>query len=432
MASTLLLVQRDGSGELKVGVSTGSLLGELPGAGGLPEEGIELLKGLSSGLGVEEVDDGNESGVEAHEDKEELPSQVLSSEGSDFDDNEVPEPVGGGGKSSSLVTETKLVDFGGVQPGGSNPGESGVGSDVKNDEDNSSGSGLDVSSLGGKLDTDSDDSHANSLSSSTEHQRLATSPIVDENNRDEGEDEESQSGTSSNDQGKLTFQVQNLLQQVGRVENNSVDTSKLLHHLDNVSQSQTTESLLLSSSEVVSPGDLSGSGLAELQSGGDVTVLSLNDRGLSILSLQQSESLKSLLVASLSHQESRGLRKTEQHDSGDSTEDNLENDRGSPLDGRVLREGSSVGQPVRDSDTNGNEPSLNGDHTTTGTGLGGLGLVHGDSGGVDSVTDSSDDTSDDHVSNTEGGSLENGTDKHDEESDPDRRFATKTVAHVEG
>lgn len=54
---------------------------------------VQVFEGTVGGLGVEEVDDGEEDGVCDGEDDPEFPAEVLDSAGGDFDNDKVGEPV---------------------------------------------------------------------------------------------------------------------------------------------------------------------------------------------------------------------------------------------------------------------------------------------------------------------------------------------------
>ena len=73
---------------------------------------VDLLEGQKSGLGVEEVDEGNEEGVEYTEVDISLPADARDGYGCDFDDEEGENPVGGCGECSGAGSDSQGGVFG--------------------------------------------------------------------------------------------------------------------------------------------------------------------------------------------------------------------------------------------------------------------------------------------------------------------------------
>ena len=79
---------------------------------GTSEELVDLLERQKSGLGVEEVDEGNEEGVKDTEVDISLPADARDGYGGDFDDEEGEDPVGGCGEGSGAGSDSQGGIFG--------------------------------------------------------------------------------------------------------------------------------------------------------------------------------------------------------------------------------------------------------------------------------------------------------------------------------
>ena len=149
----------------------------------LGEDEIDLLKGATGGLRVQEVDDGEEEGVENSEEQVGVGADAIEQDGSDHHDKKVPEPVGDGGGSVGLSTGLDGVDLGGVQPGQRQP--SGT-------EECNVGKETDGGTLGGgrsawKQASEGED-HGQELSNGADQEELAATDTLNKEPRSGGED----------------------------------------------------------------------------------------------------------------------------------------------------------------------------------------------------------------------------------------------------
>lgn len=80
------------------------------------EHAVHVLQTPLGGLGVEEVGDGYETGVEDGPDDVELVPEVFDGAGGDVDDDEVGQPVGADAERDPLVAGAERHDFRGVHP----------------------------------------------------------------------------------------------------------------------------------------------------------------------------------------------------------------------------------------------------------------------------------------------------------------------------
>lgn len=108
LALDLLLVQE---GELLGSLDVRHLLDVT-----LGKDDINLFQRPSSRLGVEEVDDGQEAGVDRGEEQVGSPADVADHDGRHHNNEEVEEPVGASTDSVGLGARLDGVDLGRVQP----------------------------------------------------------------------------------------------------------------------------------------------------------------------------------------------------------------------------------------------------------------------------------------------------------------------------
>lgn len=84
----------------------------------LREDEINLLEGATGRLGVEEVDDGEEAGVDDGEEEVRAPADAADHDGRDHDDQEVEEPIAAGRERVGFGARFDRVDLGGVELSG--------------------------------------------------------------------------------------------------------------------------------------------------------------------------------------------------------------------------------------------------------------------------------------------------------------------------
>lgn len=92
------------------------------------EDGLDVLEGLTGGLGEHEKYMNEHGSTEDTEDDVDLPLDVLEGRGDEPTQSEVEGPVEGGAQSVGLATDTQGEELGRVHPRGRTPGD-GVGGD---------------------------------------------------------------------------------------------------------------------------------------------------------------------------------------------------------------------------------------------------------------------------------------------------------------
>ena len=95
---------------------------------------VDLLEALTRRLDDEEVDDGDEQGVQQRVEQVEAPVEIVDADGGGLYDDVVEEPVAGGGERGALSAHAERVDLGRVEPGDGDPAEA-EGEEVEGDED---------------------------------------------------------------------------------------------------------------------------------------------------------------------------------------------------------------------------------------------------------------------------------------------------------
>jgi hypothetical protein len=161
----------------------------LPSLGNLGVELVDLLQGQTLSLVDEEVDENETDATEATPDEEHLSLEVgvagagVDHVGGGVGDGPVQEPVGGGGDGETLGTGLEGEEFTGDDPGDGAPG-AGEEEDVDADEGDQGLVGDCVAGEGG-ADT-GDDQLADGHADGTEHEQVATTPLLDHPETGEG------------------------------------------------------------------------------------------------------------------------------------------------------------------------------------------------------------------------------------------------------
>jgi hypothetical protein len=226
--------------------------------------------------------------------------------------------------------------------------------------------------------------------------------------------------------------TESVLEKDGEVVDNCVATRKLLHHLRGSTQKHTAKVLRLSVGE--NSGEL---GLAtttgEADGLLDDTHLNLDFRVLARETVESGHDSCSFLLAVVSEEPAWRFRELSHHDKDDESEDDLESNGEAP--GEIVRAvETTVVDPVRNQRANGDVAALNADDLTAVLRAAALGLVGGDSRGVDTVSDTSDASSNDELRGSTAirrnrGDLDDDTKDHDRSTEEDGIAASKLVSN---
>ena len=429
--------------ELAVGVG---LMGHPAGGGagrGLGHHLVDLLERETLGLGDEEVGEEQAADTGGTPDEENLGTEIaltgVNHVGSDVTDNEVPEPVGGGGESDTLGTDREREDLADNDPSSGTPG-GGETEDVDADEHDEDGGGGGGAGESGA--DDGDDELADQHERGTPDEDLATTEAL---NGPEGKRRGDDVDDVGDERDEERILDTRLLEEGCAVVEDEVDTGPLLEHLQEDTDQHTAEVARGSEAlEAVGPAGLANRHLVVVV-GLDLGKLVLDVGGIAGLATEGGERLAGVVRATLLDVPTRGLREEEETDGEQDGPDELDRDGnavgggGVPLVGTLTdtrcEENTLMILSVTEAQVrwynrgtyDGDSPLVSGDDGTT-DGLGGnLGHVHDNNSGDDTDTESSDDTTTDEEIKAGGRDLERDTDREDTTGDDDRKTTSDPV-----
>lgn len=420
----------------------GHPFGGCPGSG-LLEHLVDLFEGETLGFGDEK--EGEEEGEDAerapHE--EDLGAEVgiagvgADEVGGDDGDDAVPEPVGSGGETNTTRSDGQREDLTDHDPGGGTPGH-GESGDEEADEGNHGGdSGVVVLVGSSSSDTnDTDDELADNHPSGTPDENGTTTELLnDVEGHGSGADVD-ESGDQG-DEERVGNRSEGGEEDGSEVED-EVDTSELLHHLEENTNSGTAGVADTSEDgalEAVEPAtDVASLGndlLLVLVVGNDFSKFVLDEFGLDGLATDARQSNSGLFESTLLDVETRGFGEEKQTASEDDGPQELDGNRDT-VGTAVVTVLCGIHDAVGKQDTNGDAELVSGDERTTN--LSGRDLRHiQDNDGRDvSNTETSDQTTSNHQSKTGGSGLENAADGEDQATQDDGGSATDEVSHITG
>jgi len=336
----------------------------------------------------------------------------------------VPEPVGGGGESNTTGSDGEREDLANNDPGARTPG-AGEEEDEDGDEGNLSVDSGDVNSAGlassideglVEADGDTDDCNeelADQHAQGTPDKERTTSELLNGVERDgsradvdEGEDQGDQEGvadgTSRGQEG------------CGVVED-EVDTGPLLHHLHGSTEdslAQVGVGLEDGAAEAVGPALVPAAGGDDgalvFLVGDDLGKLSLDVLAVLGLATQSGERLASLLDTAALDEVSRGVRKASDTATKDKTPGELDGN-GNAVLAAVSAVLDSVVDAGGDEETKGDGELVTSNEGTTDFLGANLRHVQDDDGGLETDTDTGNETTSDDQTETLRGSLKNDT-----------------------
>jgi hypothetical protein len=422
-----------GEGSLSEGVSG------LPLGGGtrssLSHHLVDLLERQTLGLGNKEVGVDESSCAQSTPDEEDGRAKVtlVSADhvGGDDSDDGVPQPVGGGGESNTTGTDGKGEDLTNENPGTGTPG-GGEEEDEDSDESNLSVDGGDVVGAGGAVSeggsvveslSNTDDGGqelADQHAKGTVQQKCATTELLHSVERersgadvDKGEDQGDQEGVGDG--------ASRLEERCGVVED-EVDTSPLLHHLEGGTEDGLAEvrvGLEERSLEAVGPASDPATGGGQLALvllvGNDLGKLVLDHgavrggivaSGVNTTYLHQSG--PGLLGLTALDEVTRGVGQAGDTATKDETPGKLDTN-GNAVLARVGTILDSVVDAGSEEETDGDAELVTRHKRTTDLLGADLGHVENDNGGLETDTNTGDDTTSDKEVTTASSNLENHT-----------------------
>ncbi|KFZ08750.1 hypothetical protein V501_05831 [Pseudogymnoascus sp. VKM F-4519 (FW-2642)] len=414
--------------------------------GGLLEHLVDLLEGEALGLGDEEVGEGEGDAAEGAPHEEHLGAEVglsrlLADEvgGDDCDDlGEVfPEPVGGGGETDTARADGQGEDLADDDPGAGAPGEGEEG-DVDADEgDHGLDGGLVVLSRGAGRDADdADDKLCDDHAHGAEDEDAATAEALHDPEGGRGAEDVDEGGDEGDEEG--IFNRAEGGEEDGSKVEDEVDTSELLHHLEDYAEDRAADvggALGDGAVEAVGPAAKVG-GLRDdlhlvLVVGDDLGKFVLDVVGLNWLATNGRESLGGVFEPALLDVETGRLGQEEETGREDDGPQELHGN-GDAVGSGVVAVLCGVDDTVGEEDTNGDAELVAG-HEGTADLLGGdLRHVQDDDGGDESDTGTGDQATHDHDGEGGGSSLQDAADGEDGTSEDDGWATTNKVGDITG
>ncbi|KFZ02513.1 hypothetical protein V500_00150 [Pseudogymnoascus sp. VKM F-4518 (FW-2643)] len=403
--------------------------------GGLLEHLVDLLQGEALGLGDEEVGEGEGDAAEGAPHEEDLGAEVgLALLGTD-ETYAVPEPVGGGGETDTARADGQREDLADDDPGAGAPG-GGEEGDVDADEgDHGLDGTLVVLARGASGDTDdTDDELRNDHAHGTDDENTATAEALDDPEGERGAQDVDEGGHEGDEEG-VVDRAEGGEKDGSEVED-EVDTSQLLHHLEDYAEDRAADiggALEDGAVEAVGPA-LEVGGLRDdlhlvLVVGDDLGELVLDVVGVNWLATNGCEGLGGALELALLDEETGRLGQEEETSREDDGPQELHGD-GDTVGSGIIAALGGVDNAVGEEDTDGDAELVTG-HEGTADLLGrDLGHVQNDDGGDESDTETGDQATHDHDGKGGGGSLQDGTDREDAASHDNGWATTNEIGDV--
>lgn len=312
----------------------------------------KVKMGKTYRLGVPEVQDGQEQGVQSGEEQVSSPADRVDQDGRDHDDEEVPGPVGHGRGGVGLRAGLEGVDLGRVQPGEGQPGGT---------EEGNVGEETDTGTLGGRgrvgNQSAKDEDHGQALANGSDEEELSAAEALDGVPGGAGKEGVDDHVDTTEEESQVLRSSDRGLEENGEVVDDGVATRQLLHHLGTGTEQETAQVLGLA----VGPQLLHGS-VSALHTGGPDGIVDDDNLGLNLIVLtvlvsERGKNSVGFVDTSVGEEPSRRLGESQHQDENDQGESDLESDGESPDKGvRSVR--ATIVDPVGDQSTNGNVTTL--------------------------------------------------------------------------
>lgn len=362
-------------------------------------------------LGVEKVQNREEACVGAGKEEIGSPTNLLVHDGNNHDNSKVEEPVGTGGNSVGLGTSLEGVDLGRVQPGERKPSGTERGNVGEETDSGTLGGGLGTGEQTGK-----GQDHGEELANGSVEEKIAATNALNEEPGKGGKDTVDNHVDTTEKHSHVVGVDDLVLEENGEIVDDGVATSELLHELGSGTEHHATEVLCTATGEE----SLDGSALLATEARGADGVdnkvnLLLGLGAVDIEATDGSDDGGGLFVSLMGEKPSRRLGEPDHGDAKNETKEDLESNGESP-DEVIRTVRRTIVDPVGDEGTKGNDTTLDTDEKTSVGGLAALGLIGRDGGGVDTVSDTGDDTTDDELGELaaalDSSDLDNNTEDH--------------------
>ena len=402
----------------------GSLPGSrLPGLDVQDVHGVDLLESAALGLADKEEDNPDSGKTASSKDVTVAEIDGTGDEWGEEGDEEVPGPVGGSGDTHAGSTVTEGIHFTADSPDDGTPG-GGEADDEETGEDDHGDTGgvrsrVDVKN---RVTDRSPDQEADEHPSSSSHQTLAASVVLDDVQTGQGH---TKVDGTQNDLSDVRVAQTHTLEDGGTVVEDEVGTGQLLQRLETNTENGTVEHAR--ASEDLVPSSLAGSELL-LKLVLHVGHLLGHDAVVGRDTVELSHDLAGLLNTSVTVGIAGRLGQEQGTDTQDQGPGKADTHGDTPRCSGIDALGTEV-DDVGDEDTEGDEQLESTDHGTTDLARSRLGLVHGDHAGQGTNTQTHDPTTQSNLVPLVGGSdLHNDSDHVDESPEGDGEFTADAVS----
>ena len=362
----------------------------------LPENHIHLLETAIRRLRVEEVDGGENGGVDDGEDDICLVPDAREGHRGDHHDHEIPDPVPARRYRVRGSADPQRHDLGGVKPGHAQPadGEEGV---EDEEEDRGCDTGL------GRADgiCDGQDDHTHGHPCGTEQHQLPPAEPLDGEDGDPGGGEVLGPIAGGDEAREEIGEADLPLQDGGDVIGNQIDARDLLEHLVDVGEHDAVEVAVLGHGEEVPEVALGHLHHGRLDH--DEFVLDVRVVFGAVAQCRQHRAR--FVLAALEDEPPRGFGERHDETQNHGRKEDLEGDREPPGDGVGVQKGEAQVDPVGDHNTARDHGAFDHDQHPTTMRARAFGLPCRDRGRVDPVTKTRHPSSDDKLGQGEGGAL---------------------------
>ena len=374
---------------------------------GLGENQINLLKLAAGGLGIEEIPDGDTDEVDQGEEEVKTPFTLVGKDWREHDDGEVADPVGACRHGRRSRTRAERVDLGWVDPRQRQEGE-GEEDDEKKETDSCSLAVLlslmDVARGGRRCALDiigaqasHRDYETETLAQKTDDEQLASTNLFDHEEGwdraqsvDRGED-------ATQNEGESIAGTEIILEKQRRVVDGGIATGELLEELARAADHHPLELLRLAEREKRLPRALGRRRLLQVGFHQIEVVENLFILGIHVIQFPQD--VARLIIETLGDEPAWRFRQHESSHRSDDGKDDLERNGEPPLGRRVDVRQTEI-DPVGDKRADGNDGTFETHEEPPIMGARAFRLPHGDGGGVQTVADARDDTTDHELPET--------------------------------
>ncbi|KAH3661398.1 hypothetical protein OGAPHI_006805 [Ogataea philodendri] len=395
---------------------------------GSGENDINFLKRSTSSLRVEEVDDWHVNEINDGKEQVASPLGLVDEDWSEHDNGKVRQPVSTGGDRCGHSSGSQCIDFRWIHPWKWQDCE---GKEGNEQEETDSGTLSVVSVLLNQTSESNDES--NTLTSSTDQEKRSSTQSVDKEEGWDGEHGINDGEDTTHHQSLSSGKVQSVFEQDSSIVDGGVTSSKLLEELSTGTQHHSSEILVLSTAEKLSPSKLCV--IESVHGIGNHSGLSNNTIVVRIDVVDASQNVSGFLHSTFRNEPSWRLWQTKDRQEQEQGKQNLQSNWQSPRN-RAVSVGQTEIDPVSNQSTNRNDRTFQVNQTTSVLWLGLFRLPHRNSSSVHTVTNTGNRSSNDEVTQlpvwSEWEDRDESTNDDDSGTDNNKKTSSETVTNNHG